>query len=61
MFPLAEGGITRRPGLQFVGFPTEALPAKTKLIPFTFNNEQTYMIVAQNNKISFIRDGVFFL
>lgn len=57
MLPLPEGGVVKRPGLEFVGFGVESVTADMRLIPFKFNNEQTYIVVAQPNAVWFIRDG----
>jgi len=56
MIPQAEGGVVKRPGLEFVGF-LGALLSSVKLIPFKFNNEQTYMLAASNTGISIFQNG----
>ena len=51
-----EGCVSNRSGLEYVGtvkYPSQ----KTRLIPFTFNTEQTYIIEAGNYYFRFIQDG----
>jgi hypothetical protein len=57
MFPKAEGGIMQRPGLEFVAWLVESLDADARLIPFKFNNEQTYMLVVSPTVIFIIKNG----
>lgn len=52
-----EGGVVRRPGLEYIGYGLAGLTIDAKFIPFKFNNEQTYMLVAQPDNIYFIKDG----
>lgn len=52
-----EGGVDKRPGLQFCSFAISSNTADQRLIPFKFNNEQTYIIVAEASTIWFIKDG----
>jgi hypothetical protein len=50
-----HGGATRRPGSYYVaGVKTNS--AKTRLIPFEFNTEQTYIIEAGNQYFRFYKD-----
>lgn len=55
-FVQQEGAISNRAGLEFV---TEVKNSakKTRLIPFSFNTEQTYIIEAGNYYFRFIKDG----
>lgn len=56
----AQGGVYSRPGQRFIG----ALKDSTKvgrLIPFSFNTEQTYMLVFEEGIIRVIKDGGFVL
>jgi len=51
-----HGGATRRPGSYYVaGVKTNS--AKTTLIPFEFNTEQTYIIEAGNQYFRFYKDN----
>jgi len=51
-----HGGATRRPGSYYVaGVKTNS--AKTRLIPFEFNTEQTYIIEAGNQYFRFYKDN----
>ena len=51
-----HGGATRRPGSYYVaGVKTNS--AKTTLIPFEFNTEQTYIIEAGNEYFRFYKDN----
>lgn len=52
-----EGGVDKRPGMEYVGFGLESTTAPARLIPFKFNNEQTYIVVAQRDNIYFVKDG----
>ena len=52
-----EGGVVKRPGLEWVGFGLETLTAEAKLVPFKFNNEQTYVVVMQRDNCYFVKDG----
>ena len=57
-FPKAEGGFIKRPGMQQVGFSLSALAnAPVDLIPFVFNNEQTYMLAVETWGFAVIKDG----
>ncbi len=57
-FVRAQGGVYNRPGLRFIG-EAKASTSKMRLIPFSFNTEQTYVLVFQNNNIQIIRNGAF--
>lgn len=56
-FVRREGGVSNRAGFEFVcpllGFGN----GLTRLIPFVFNNAQAYVLVFQDDKLFFIRDG----
>ncbi len=51
---LVQGGLTRRPGTQYI-----ADAADGRLEAFTFNTEQTYLLVFTPNLITVYRDGVY--
>lgn len=53
-----EGCVSNRFGLEFVG-EVKNSSKKTRLIPFTFNTEQTYIIEAGEFYFRFIQDGGF--
>ena len=56
----AQGGVYSRPGFRFIG----ELDDQTKvarLIPFSFNTEQTYMLVFEQYKMRVIKDGGYVL
>ncbi|MBP5160587.1 MAG: hypothetical protein ILP11_00855 [Alphaproteobacteria bacterium] len=48
------GGVFRRPGFRFVS----AVSGAQKLIPFTFNTEQTYLLVMGHENIKVYKDEV---
>jgi hypothetical protein len=51
-----HGGISTRSGFEYVGnAPSNA--SKTRLIPFEFNDEQTYVLVFSDQKMQVIKDG----
>ena len=52
---LPHGPITRRPGTYFVS-EIKTSSAKTRLIPFTFSTEQTYVLEFGNTYIRFFKD-----
>ena len=52
---LPHGPITRRPGTYFVS-EIKTSSAKTRLIPFTFSTEQTYVLEFGNLYIRFFKD-----
>ena len=52
---LPHGPITRRPGTYFVS-EIKTSSAKTRLIPFTFSTEQTYILEFGNLYIRFFKD-----
>lgn len=51
-----EGCVSNRSGLEFVG-ETKNSSKRSRLIPFVFNTEQTYMIEAGEYYFRFINDG----
>jgi hypothetical protein len=48
-----QGGVTRRPGLQFVGtIPSASAPQSgCRLVPFEFSTTQSYMLLFVNNRM----------
>lgn len=59
-FVRAQGGVYSRPGLRFIG-ELDDQTKKGRLIPFSFNTEQTYMLVFEHLKMRVIKDGGFVL
>lgn len=55
-----EGCVSNRAGLEYVGEVKDS-SKKVRLIPFTFNSEQTYIIEAGENYFRFIQDGGYIL
>lgn len=53
---IPQGGVSRRPGLKYIA---TLASGNTRLIPFSFNTEQTYMLVATNTNIAVYKDAVF--
>ena len=53
------GGVTNRPGTELVG-PC-IVGTITRLLPFEFNNDQTYVLEFSDHLIRFIRDGAYVL
>ena len=53
---LPHGPLTRRPGTYFVSEVKDST-AKTRLIPFTFSTEQTYILEFGNQYIRFYKDN----
>jgi hypothetical protein len=47
MIVMAEGGVASRPGTRFVGYLDDH-EKRGRLIPFTFNTEQTYILVFEH-------------
>jgi hypothetical protein len=54
-FVHAEGGVSKRPGTQFITKIPNA--EQTRLIPFKFNEEQTYVLEFTNQRIRIYRNG----
>ena len=59
-FIRSQGGAYSRPGLRFVGELDDSTK-KGRLIPFSFNTEQTYVLVFEDMKVRVIKDGGFVL
>lgn len=53
---LPQGGASRRDGLKYIA---TIASGDARLIPFSFNTEQTYMLVATNTNIAVYKNGVF--
>ena len=58
-FVRAEGGISNRPGLQFIGNSLSNTPNGSYLLPFIFNNEQTYVTEFSAGTIQLYSQGAF--
>jgi hypothetical protein len=54
----AQGGVYSRPGLRFVGEIGDSTTT-ARLIPFSFNTEQTYTLVIQASTLRVVKDGAF--
>ncbi len=52
--PLAQGGITRRPGTEYLG---AASGAEGRLIPFVFSEDQAYVLEFEDNTMRVWADG----
>jgi hypothetical protein len=52
----AQGGAYSRAGFRFVGEIADS-SKKARLIPFSFNSEQAYVLVAEENSLQFVRAG----
>ena len=48
----ATGGISRRHGLKFI----DSIEKKSRLIPFEFNTEQTYLLCLYENTMKVYKD-----
>jgi len=55
-----EGCVSNRNGLEYVGQVKDSTK-KVRLIPFTFNTEQTYIIEAGDKYFRFIQDGGYII
>jgi len=55
-FVRAQGGVYSRPGYRFVGELDDSLKVG-RLIPFSFNTEQTYMLVFEHLKVRVVKNG----
>lgn len=53
-----EGAVSNRAGLEFVD-ATKDVEKLSRLIPFSFNTEQTYIIEAGEHYFRFIKDGAY--
>jgi len=60
MFVRAQGGVYSRPGTRFVG-ELKDQSKKGRLIPFSYNTAQTYMLVFEENLIRVVKNGEFVL
>jgi hypothetical protein len=56
----AQGGVHNRPGMRFVGEVKDSTK-QTRLIPFEFNTEQTYILEFGDQIMRVIRDGAYVL
>lgn len=54
---MRQGGVTSRPGTEYIGTLTTA----ARLLPFEFNDSQTYVLVFTNQAVRFVRDGAYIL
>ena len=52
---LPQGGVRRRPGMEFIADPGEY----SRVVPFVFSTTQNYLFVFRNNAIDVYRDDVF--
>ena len=59
-FIRAQGGVYSRPGFRYIGAQIDSTK-KGRLIPFSFNTEQTYMLVFEDLKMSVIKNGGYVL
>ena len=55
-----QGGVYSRPGLKFIGEVGDSTK-RARLIPFSFNTEQTYVLVFEEYKMRVIKDGGYVL
>ena len=55
-----QGGVTRRPGLQYIGeIPSAAAPQNgCRLVPFEYSTTQSYMLLFTNNRMYIYKDKV---
>lgn len=58
-FPRAYGGVINRPGTRFCAETVESEPVR--LFPFTFSNDDTFLLVFGENYIRFVRDAGYLL
>lgn len=58
-FIRAEGGATNRPGLEFIGNCATNTPNGSYLLPFIYNNEQSYVTEFSAGSIRLYSDGAF--
>ncbi len=56
MFVRAQGGVYSRQGLRYTAELGDS-SKRGRLIPFSFNTEQTYMLVFEENTLRFVRDA----
>lgn len=55
--PMPHGGITTRPGLEFVGKFLSTASDNVKLMPFIYNTEQRYVVEVGDQYFRFFTDG----
>lgn len=60
MFARSQGGVYSRPGTKFIG-ELENSTRRGRLIPFSFNTDQTYILVFESGRMRVIRDGGYVL
>ena len=55
-----QGGVVRRPGLEYIGtIPSAANPQNgSRLVPFEFSTSQSYMLLFVNNRMYIYKDKV---
>lgn len=56
----SQGGAYSRPGFRFIGEVDDSTK-KARLVPFSFNVEQTYILVFEHLKMRVIKDGGYVL
>lgn len=59
-FIRSQGGVYSRPGFRYIGELDDSTK-KGRLIPFSFNTEQTYVLVFEDMKVRVVKDGGFVL
>jgi len=59
-FIRSQGGIYSRPGFKYIG-PQSDHSKKGRLIPFSFNTQQTYILVFEHLKMRVIKNGGYVL
>lgn len=55
----AEGGVSNRAGLGYVGNCLSNTPNGSYLLPFVFNNQQTYVVEMAAGSMQFFSEGAF--
>jgi hypothetical protein len=55
---MRHGGVQNRPGTEYVGEVASSAAGKIRLIPFIFNDDQTYVLEFGNLYMRVIKDGV---
>lgn len=60
MIVRAQGGVYSRQGMRFIDEVGDSTK-HARLIPFSFNTDQTYAIVFEENTIRFVKDGGYIL
>lgn len=59
-YPMTHGGAKRRPGTIYIG-EVAASTETVRLIPFIYSKTTSFVLVFNNGKIQFIRDGAFIM